>query len=251
MSESESRFLTLDGGRRLHYRMAGDGDVTVVFEAGLGMSGVCWGLVAPEIATQARTVVYDRAGIGSSDDGPKPRTLTRLAADLGALLDALPGPFVLVGHSWGGPIVRLRAARARAVVLVDPSDEFATRPAAWQMAIAGPLTRTLAAAGIYRAAARIGSALPPELFAQFRDENFGRRAARALHDEVRHFRPGLAGLRATPPDRGGVPHTIISAGNGAAHTEVDRHVIAAGSGHNVMFDDPGLVIDEIRRAIAQ
>ncbi|MFD0516535.1 alpha/beta fold hydrolase [Paractinoplanes durhamensis] len=194
----ESRLVDV-GGRRLHLRIAGAGGTTVVFEAGLGMSGVCWGLVAPLLADDARTVVYDRAGIAASDDGPSPRTLPALAQDLKALLGTLPGPFVLVGHSWGGPIVRLAAPLASALILVDPSDErdddFFTPATAKRMAVAGPLTRAAAGIGIYRFAARMGSALPPDLHAQFRAENFGRRAARALHAEIRHFLPGLAFAR--------------------------------------------------------
>ncbi|MET7402474.1 alpha/beta fold hydrolase, partial [Dactylosporangium sp. NPDC005572] len=66
----------------------------------------------------------------ASDDGPRPRTPARLADDLGALLGSLTGPFVLVGHSWGGPIVRLLASRnaapVKGLVLVDPSDENET-----------------------------------------------------------------------------------------------------------------------------
>src|SRR5262249_11883048 len=158
------------------------------FESGLGMSGVVWGLVAPAIAGHARAVVYDRAGLAASDDGPRPRTLDRLADDLGPLLRDLTGPYVLLGHSWGGPILRLLASRGqadvRALVLVDPSDErddeFFTAATARRMAFAGPLTRTLAAIRVYRTAARMGDALPADLFAQFGAENFGRRAARAL-----------------------------------------------------------------------
>ncbi|SDT19436.1 alpha/beta fold hydrolase [Actinoplanes derwentensis] len=265
----QSRFVAV-GDRRLHARVAGDGAATVVFEAGLGMSGVYWGLVAPVIAQHARTVVYDRAGIAASDDGPRPRTLDRLADDLGALLDSFSGPFVLVGHSYGGPIVRLAASRrpdVHALVLVDPSDErfdeFFTPGTARRMAVAGPVTRILAATGVYRMAARMGSALPADQFARFRTENFGRRAARALHDEVRHFMPGLAALRSSPPDLGDRPLTIVSTGAtdgtapglraahaaSAAATPNGRHVVAEGSGHNVMLDRPDLLITEILAAL--
>ncbi|MFG1921951.1 alpha/beta fold hydrolase [Cryptosporangium sp. NPDC048952] len=235
----------------------------MVFEAGLGMSGVCWGLVAPGVAERARTVVYDRAGYAASSYDSSPRTLARLASDLGRVLRSLDGPFVLVGHSWGGPIARLAAGDfdVRALVLVDPSDEradeFFTRATARRMAVAGPLTRTLAATGIYRAAARIGSALPPDLFTQFRDECFGRRVGRVYADEVRHFLPGLASLRAAPPDLGDLPVTVISAGRGArdslraAHAAFldARHVVATDAGHNIMFEQPSTVVEEILRHV--
>ena len=110
------------------------------------------------------------------------------------------------------------------------------------------------AAGAYRAASRIGTALPPELYRQFRTENFGRRAARALQSEVRHFLPGLAGLRTTPPDLADLPVTTITTG-APAHTASaaalphGRLVTAEQSGHNVMFDMPALVVEEILRVL--
>ena len=67
-----------------------------------------------EISAHARTLSYDRAGYGGSDVDPHDRTLSRIVDDLTALLDALgeKEPVVLVGHSWGGPIMRLFADRS-------------------------------------------------------------------------------------------------------------------------------------------
>ncbi len=261
-----SRFV-LTEGRWLHYRVAGSGGVTVVFESGLGLSGVCWGLVQPAVARLARTVVYDRAGAGLSDDDRSPRTLSRLAADLGVVLREVGGPLILVGHSWGGPIVRLAATTAgadiRGLVLVDPTDEndtsFFLPAAARRYALAAPLTHLLTLTGLYARSARIGRALPPALYAQFRDENFRRRAARLLAAEIRHFLPGLRALRDHPPHAPDMPVTIISAGAGdlcAAHRisavsrPNGRHVELAGAGHNIMFDRPAAVVDEIARMLA-
>ncbi|KAA9395502.1 alpha/beta hydrolase [Kocuria coralli] len=123
-----SRFARTRDGRMLHYMQRGSGEPTVVFESGMGFSRSLWGLVQPVVAQRTRAVVYDRAGFGRSDDSPRRRTLPQLADDLSDLLDALgAGPFILVGHSWGGPIVRTLAARhdhsILGLVLVDPSDE--------------------------------------------------------------------------------------------------------------------------------
>lgn len=123
-----SAFVQTRDGRKLHYMSRGTGELMVVFESGMGASRSNWGLVAPAIAEHARAVVYDRAGAGRSDVDSAPRSLERIAGDLGELLTALgPGPFILVGHSWGGPIVRAAAAahlsRLRGIILVDPSDE--------------------------------------------------------------------------------------------------------------------------------
>lgn len=117
------------GGRRLHIHCTGMGSPTVVLEAGLGESSVSWGLVQPRVARVTRTCSYDRAGLGWSDAGPDPRYADAIVADLTALLDAagVEGPLVMVGHSFGGPIVRLFAyrvpARVQGLALIDAAHE--------------------------------------------------------------------------------------------------------------------------------
>ncbi len=116
------------GSHRLHVVEAGKGMPTVVFEAALGASSISWSLVQPEIAKFARTIAYDRAGMGFSDLGPEPRTADRIVEEMRALLEAAgaPKPYVLVGHSYGGMTCRLYAARypedVAGMVLVDPAD---------------------------------------------------------------------------------------------------------------------------------
>lgn len=115
------------GGFRLHVKCDGAGAPTVVFDAALGGSSISWAWVQPEIARTNRTCVYDRAGYGWSDAGPFPRTAGRMAEELRTLLLRLgiAPPLVLVGHSFGGLIMRIFAARHRddvaGLVLVDPA----------------------------------------------------------------------------------------------------------------------------------
>lgn len=123
------------GGRRLHLFALGQGRPTVVFEAALGASSVSWTFVHPEVAGFARACVYDRAGFRWSDRGPLPRTAGRIADDLRRLLQRAgePPPYVLVGHSYGGFVTRIFAARFRsetaALVLVDaPAPEAYLHP---------------------------------------------------------------------------------------------------------------------------
>jgi pimeloyl-ACP methyl ester carboxylesterase len=115
------------GTHRLHVRCAGDGTPVVVCDAALGGSSLSWTLVEPAVSRVTRFCTYDRAGFGWSDAGPLPRTAGRIADELQKALelDSARGPFVLVGHSFGGLVMRLFAARqpqhVAALVLIEPA----------------------------------------------------------------------------------------------------------------------------------
>jgi pimeloyl-ACP methyl ester carboxylesterase len=61
--------VTVDG-RAIRMLVGGRGEQTVVFENGLGPPLEMWGKVQPEVGRFARTVTYDRAGVGLSEEGP-------------------------------------------------------------------------------------------------------------------------------------------------------------------------------------
>jgi pimeloyl-ACP methyl ester carboxylesterase len=94
------------GGRRLQLDCRGTGTPTVVFESGLDMSGSeSWSTVHDSIAHTTRACAYSRAGIMWSDAQPAAQTGKQVAEDLHSAL-AKAGeraPFVMVGHSLGGP----------------------------------------------------------------------------------------------------------------------------------------------------
>jgi pimeloyl-ACP methyl ester carboxylesterase len=96
------------GGRRLHCRCAGTGGPVVVFEAGIAASSLSWSLVQPDVARLTRTCSYDRAGLAWSDPGERCRSIPGFVTELQRLLVCarLPPPYVLVGHSFGGMIIR-------------------------------------------------------------------------------------------------------------------------------------------------
>jgi pimeloyl-ACP methyl ester carboxylesterase len=104
---------------------AGAGGPSVVFDAALGASSLSWTLVQPAVARETLACAYDRAGFAWSEGGPLPRTAGRMAAELRQLLAGadVPPPFVLVGHSFGGLVAQVFAARHRdetaGLVLVD------------------------------------------------------------------------------------------------------------------------------------
>jgi len=118
------------GGRTLHLDCRGSGSPTVVFEAGLDANGsLAWSAVHDSVAATTRACAYDRAGVMWSPPAPegKPRDAQAVAADLGRLLDASGelGPYVMVGHSLGGPYALVftstRPADIAGVVFVDAS----------------------------------------------------------------------------------------------------------------------------------
>ncbi len=127
------------GGRRLHILCTGQGLPPVVLEAGSAGDSSTWALVQPEVARFAQVCSYDRAGYGWSDDGIPPRSKTRIANELHALLReaGVPPPFVLVGHSFGGELVRVFAGRyphetAGLVLVATGHDDWDRRmPPGW------------------------------------------------------------------------------------------------------------------------
>jgi len=115
------------GTHKLHLFCAGRGAPTVVLEAGLGGFSLEWLTVQRLVAEERRVCAYDRAGYGWSEFGPAPRTTSALISELKRLLDASgeKGPYVLVGHSFGGYVVQGFARRwpdaVTGIVLVDSS----------------------------------------------------------------------------------------------------------------------------------
>ena len=111
LAHSGEHFIRVDAGGRDSNADTGRGDVTVVFESGSGSPLDTWVRVQPEVSKFARAISYDRAGNGLSEKGPVPRDGARIAAELhAALLNAhAKPPYLLVGHSLGGPYIRIFA----------------------------------------------------------------------------------------------------------------------------------------------
>lgn len=114
-------------GHSMRLLVAGSGPASVVFENGLGPPLEMWGKVQPQVSTFARTVTYDRAGVGLSDIGPSPRDARQIARELrdALRLASVPSPYLLVGASFGGLYIRVFAGmypeEVSGMVLVDPT----------------------------------------------------------------------------------------------------------------------------------
>jgi pimeloyl-ACP methyl ester carboxylesterase len=107
----------------------GQGGPTVILDSGLGVPAIGWNPVETEVAKFTRVCSYDRAGYGWSSPSELPRTSLQIVNELHALLDAAQekGPYILVGHSFGGYNVRVYNGQypgdVAGMVLVDASHE--------------------------------------------------------------------------------------------------------------------------------
>jgi pimeloyl-ACP methyl ester carboxylesterase len=109
------------GGWKVHLHCTGEAkpaQPTVILEAGAGDFSVEWALVQPRVAGFARVCSYDRAGDGWSELGPHPRTMKQLVYELHSLLEKSGerAPYLLIGQSFGGVVVRLYASTCPAEV---------------------------------------------------------------------------------------------------------------------------------------
>lgn len=283
-------FVDIGGGRSLYLECRGAGSPTVVLEAGLGSRSDIWSrdyrepegvrtMVFPGVAAFTRVCAYDRPGtIGEinprldpdgplffpsrSDPVPQPRTARDLVADLHALLEAadVPGPYVLVGHSAGGLVVRLYTntypEEVVGLVLVDatPEDvwiEFkeVLTPAQWaEFTALTVVNQELEAA--YPEAERLWTA-------PLADDASMHQVRRAQADAplrpmplvvLSHSIPFAAPFPGWPGDE--MERTMLALQDELARLVPNaRHVMASQSGHDIHQDQPELVIAAVQQVV--
>ncbi len=118
-------------GFKLFTRLYGNktGNPIVVMEAGYGDDSKSWASIIPEVSRMSQVLVYDRAGLGKSEQSPNPRTSEEMVNELHEMLAklSLEPPYILVGHSFGGVNMRLYAvefpSETAGMVLIDSTPE--------------------------------------------------------------------------------------------------------------------------------
>lgn len=123
------RMVAIGGGRTLYLRCTGSGNPTVVLASGSAETSDDWLAVQGPLSRITRTCAYDRAGTGNSLPAPGASTPAADVADLRRLAAAakLPGPYVLVGASYGGLLAAMYARAypddTAGLVLVDATTQ--------------------------------------------------------------------------------------------------------------------------------
>lgn len=245
-------------GRLLYFECEGAGAPTVLLEAGLGSDLTVWtGTIPLEVASFTRVCRYDRAGLGQTAVlgntlGDRTRTAAMQLDDLKGLVDGarLESPLILVGHSWGGGLVRMFAAERRddvaGVVLLDSYAPRSERDLIAEL----PRKRPGEDPGITDVRAELRS--------------LGSNATEQLN-----WNTSVAQI-AKANDLGNVPLVVITAGNDrdpalpapiARHLErvwlrlqreltglstASLHAVATQSTHMIQWDQPDVVVAAIR-----
>ena len=125
---AQERYANIDG-QKFRIKTGGIGEVTVLFENGMSDSLEVWQSIPDSVAAFAKYFQYDRADIGKSDTSRQARTIPNIVNELKGILKAenINPPYVLVGHSLGGMIMRYFASQypdeVQGLLLLDPSPE--------------------------------------------------------------------------------------------------------------------------------
>ncbi len=269
--------VDIGGGRKMYLVCRGAGSPAVILVAGLKASADDWMTTMPgkpnvfsAVAAFTRVCAYDRPGapVGDqpsrSDKVVQPTTATDAVADLHALVVAagIATPAVLVGHSYGGLIVRLYASthphEVSGMVLVDALTE-GLREAETQEQWA--IQRKLINGDI-----RESLTLYPALEQLDADKSFDQLLAAApitpmpliVLSADRPWGPQVPALIAkgvlpadVPPDFGYVTDGAQKQAQAklAALVPGAKHITDTNSGHEIHKDQPQLVTDAVREVV--
>lgn len=266
------------GGYKLHLNTTGQGTGTVICDAGLSGTSLGWSLVQAEVSKFARICSYDRAGYSWSDLSSQIRTSENIAKELYALLKKanIPGPYILVGHSFGGANVLIFAdlypEETLGVILVDSVHEdmleeipSTTEPfdhpyVQWFLSFIGYKRLK----GPSQDIMQMLQPLPTKIQAAYIAQMNKTRYTEAVNQEMKSIHISLSQLneRKIPFQ---TPLTVITAGKFANSEEGKKwkllqeklllksrnakQVIAENSDHMINHYEPKVIIDAIREMI--
>ena len=283
------RIFTVSGAV-MHLDCRGEGETTLLLEAGATGFAGSWTRIQEDLAIDVRVCSYDRAGLGWSDTASGDADAETTAARLRELLDEAgeQGPFVLAGHSLGGPLALTFAAQnpeqVDGLILIDPShpdqlDRFSPEIVDAFEGFRGmiPVAARLAPTGLLRLTnvfGRNASDLPERAYREAvrfgSDSRHLRQSGRELEawdrtmDSARnalgHLDPGLpvlvlsAEIWEGPDPELAIETQLAMHREYAARFDNGRHVVIPGSDHFSIImnrDHAGLTAAEIRRFLSE
>jgi pimeloyl-ACP methyl ester carboxylesterase len=257
----------------LFYHCEGDREPTVIIEGGIGYSLPNWYPIQQALSSHMRTCVYDRAGYGMSHQGAGARTAGRIADELYILLKVakIPGPYILVGHSFGGYVVQYFAKKnpqeVAGVVLVESSHPDQVTRLANLDVIKNKEKRNI----ITGRETMTSGGKPRDAHSHWYMLNSARKAIFTQMDELKYFKESAKMVRELGP----LPdtplavitrsrHLLPTTENGHSLEEEWRDMqrelvtlstqgwqtIAPVSGHSIHIDAPDVLVDEVLKILA-
>ena len=260
------RFINI-GFQTMYVDCLGNNSPTVLVDVGIAESSASWYKIAKKLSKEVRVCLYDRAGYGWSDSGRGERTTATIVHELKLLLRRaeISGPYLLVGHSFGGFTIRYFAAKfpenVVGLVLVDSSHpEQIYRLSALDDEAKKPLIT-----------GRDASA--PSDFSEFEKKwyflNSSRKATFAQMAELKYFKESAYQVKHSGPLKD-IPIAILSRGvkqlpelNGVSLEKEWQDMqkdllnlsknswqsIITNSGHNIHDEAPEKIIENILKVI--
>ena len=251
MDTGRFAFRSIDaGGHELRMYISGSGGPAVVFETGgtpaSGGPLEAWNRVQPAVSKVTTTVSYDRAGIAWSEPAPEPRDARQVARELHTALGNahVPPPYVLVGHSFGGPLIRVFAGlypnEVAGLVLIDPTQEEFIY---WNQARHTnqlsqedrELKKILMTSLDEARESRVPAGVPVTLITAMGPSVFPDFVPEADRQEIRFLKPMWLKFHSDWLEK--IPNS--------------KHIVTQDSSHAVPFEQPELVIDAILQVLDQ
>ncbi|TDL82722.1 alpha/beta fold hydrolase [Peribacillus frigoritolerans] len=228
---------------KMHAKLYGEkkGCPTVIMDAGYGDYSKAWTSIIPEVSKVTEVLVFDRAGLGKSERSAHPRTSIEMVKELKELLLKLNinGPYILVGHSFGGVNARVFASQypheVAGLILIDSTPE------------------------------NYKERFLPTMSKEFQEAYYNQFVYEGTYEE---FKNSLYQLKETKRNLD-IPAIILSAGKKAHYSthsqelwnEMQKEmldifmrsemIIASNSAHYIQHDEPEVVINSIKRLISK